>query len=179
MTRTVFSVSGMHCSAAMMMFLLFGNTNTVEAGVLFTSRRMSSVEGFIVWPPVTIRSAPSERKRSAMPSPAHTATKPTSFSAGAISGSASASGWAGRQARRRSPCRREGVLVAHVLDLHGLERAVAQRFGQRAARRVRVDVDLDDVVVLHEHERVAETLEKAAQSTPDCAFSRATMNSVQ
>ena len=95
MTRTVFSVSGMHCSAAMMMFLLFGNTNTVEAGVLFTSRRMSSVEGFIVWPPVTIRSAPSERKRSAMPSPAHTATKPTSFSAGAISGSASASGWAG------------------------------------------------------------------------------------
>ena len=55
------------------------------------------------------------------------------------------------------------MLVAHVLDLHGLERAVAQRFGQRAARRVRVDVDFDDIVVLHEHERVAETLEKAAQ----------------
>ena len=76
MTTTRFSVSGMHCSAAMMMFLLFGNTNTVSAGVRFISVRMSSVEGFIVWPPVTILSAPSSRKSSAMPTPAHTATAP-------------------------------------------------------------------------------------------------------
>ena len=48
MTMTFFSVRGMHCSAAMMMFLLFGNTNTVEAGVRLTSRRISSVEGFMV-----------------------------------------------------------------------------------------------------------------------------------
>ena len=61
------------------------------------------------------------------------------------------------------PVGERGVLVAHILDLHGLERAVAQRFGQRAARRVRVDMDLDDIVVLHEHERVAEALEEAAQ----------------
>ena len=66
----------MHCSAAMMMFLLFGNTNTVSAGVRFISLRMSSVEGFIVCPPVTMRSTPSSRKSSAMPAPAHTATAP-------------------------------------------------------------------------------------------------------
>ena len=59
MTTTFFSVSGTHCSAAMMMFLLLGNTNTVEAGVRFISLRMSFVEGFMVWPPVTIASAPS------------------------------------------------------------------------------------------------------------------------
>lgn len=115
-----------------------------------------------------------------MPSPAHTATKPTYFSAGAISrlGLGLRLGGGGRRGGGLLVSER-GVLVAHVLDLHGLERAVAQRFGQRAARRVRVDVDFDDIVVLHEHERVAETLEKAAQQLRIALFSRATMNSVQ
>ena len=90
MTMTFLSDSGMHCWAAMMMFLLFGSTNTTSAGVLLTSVRMSSVEGFMVWPPVTTRSTPSSRKRFAMPSPADTATTPNCFSGLATSGSASA-----------------------------------------------------------------------------------------
>ena len=76
MTTTFFSVRGMHCSAAIWMFLLFGNTKTVSAGVRLTSLSMSSVEGFMVWPPVTMRSTPSSRNSSAMPSPAQTATAP-------------------------------------------------------------------------------------------------------
>ena len=39
-------------------------------------RRISSVDGFMVWPPCTTWSAPSSRNRSHKPSPAATATKP-------------------------------------------------------------------------------------------------------
>ena len=87
MTMTFFSLRGMHCSAAMMMFLLLGNTNTVEAGVRLISFRISSVEGFMVWPPVTMPSAPSSRNRSSMPLPAQTVTMPYSFSGSAMAGS--------------------------------------------------------------------------------------------
>ena len=93
-TTTFFFVIGAHCSAAMIMFLLLGSTNTVSAGVRSTARRMSSVEGFMVCPPVTMLSAPSSRKSSAMPAPAQTATAPKGFSgsANSISGSFSGAG---------------------------------------------------------------------------------------
>ncbi len=41
--------------------------------------RMSAVEGFMVCPPDTMTSTPSERKISACPDPAATATKPRPF----------------------------------------------------------------------------------------------------
>ena len=90
MTTTCFSVRPWHCWAAMMMFLLLGSTNTTSLGVRFTSARMASVEGFMVWPPDTMVSTPRARKVSAMPSPAQTARKPIFFSAGAKVASASA-----------------------------------------------------------------------------------------
>ena len=73
-----------HCSAAMMMFLLLGRTKTTSAGVASISRRMSSVEGFMVWPPLMTPSAPRSRNTAARPSPAATATTPYFFSGGAI-----------------------------------------------------------------------------------------------
>ena len=102
-TMTRFSVIGTHCSAAIIMFLLFGRTKTVSAGVRFTARRMSSVDGFIVWPPVTILSAPSSRNSSAMPSPAQTATAPKGFSGSANSLSSAAGSSAGAAACAASP----------------------------------------------------------------------------
>ena len=66
------------------------------------------MEGFMVWPPVTTRSTPSSRKRSAMPSPADTATTPNCFSGAATAGSASgvgsASGAAGASLPERAVC---------------------------------------------------------------------------
>ena len=55
------------------------------------------------------------------------------------------------------------MLVAHVFDLDGLQRAVAQRLGQRPSGGVGVDVDLDDVVVLHQHQGIADAVEECAQ----------------
>ena len=75
-TMTSFSVRPTHCWAAMMMFLLLGSTNTTWLGVRFTSCKMAWVEGFMVWPPDTMRSTPRSRKVAARPSPAHTARKP-------------------------------------------------------------------------------------------------------
>ena len=89
MTTTFFSVRGFTCSAAMMMFLLLGNTKTVLAGTWFTAVRMSWVEGFMVWPPEMMPSTPRSLKTEAMPSPAHTDTTPSSFSAGATWGCSS------------------------------------------------------------------------------------------
>ena len=75
--RSCSAASGTACCAAMMMFLLFGSTKTVEAGVRAMARRMSSVEGFIVCPPVTTASQPrSLRNRDSMPAPALTVTTP-------------------------------------------------------------------------------------------------------
>lgn len=48
MTTTCLSDRGAACSAAMMMFLLLGRTNTISAGVRSMALRMSSVEGFMV-----------------------------------------------------------------------------------------------------------------------------------
>ena len=106
MTMTFFSVRGMHCSAAMVMFLLLGNTNTVEAGVLLMTLRISSVEGFMVCPPVTIPSAPSSRNRASMPAPAQTVTTPNSFSGAATALSCSSSSF--------SICSRSSVLWAFL-----------------------------------------------------------------
>ena len=75
-TITLRSASLMVCSAAMMMFLLLGSTKTVLAGVACTALRISSVEGFMVCPPLTTFSTPRSWKRALMPSPAATATKP-------------------------------------------------------------------------------------------------------
>ena len=55
------------------------------------------------------------------------------------------------------------VLVAHVFDLHGLERAVGQRLGQHLAGHVRVHVHLDDLVIIDHDDTVAEVVEERAQ----------------
>ena len=55
------------------------------------------------------------------------------------------------------------MLVAHVFDLHGLERAVGQRLGQHLAGHVRVHVHLDDLVVVDHDDTVAEILQERAQ----------------
>ena len=59
-----------------MMFLLLGSTNTVLAGTLCTALTMSSVEGFMVWPPLTTAFTPRSVNTDFRPSPAATATKP-------------------------------------------------------------------------------------------------------
>ena len=79
-TMTLRSASFCACSDAMMMFLLLGRTSTVLAGTLWMAARMSSVEGFIVWPPLTTASTPRSLKTAFRPSPAATATKPYSRS---------------------------------------------------------------------------------------------------
>ena len=75
-TTTRRSASFSACSAAMMMFLLLGRTKTVLAGTLWTAARMSSVAGFMVWPPETTASTARSVKTALRPSPAATATKP-------------------------------------------------------------------------------------------------------
>ena len=79
-TQTFLSASFTACSAAIMMFLLFGSTNTVSAGQLIIAFRMSSVEGFIVCPPRTMQSTPMSVNIASIPLPAATATKPYFFS---------------------------------------------------------------------------------------------------
>ena len=61
-TTTVRSASFWACSAAIIMFLLLGSTNTVLAGTLCTAARISAVAGFIVCPPLTTASAPKVHK---------------------------------------------------------------------------------------------------------------------
>ena len=73
-TRTVFAVSASSCSATGMMFLLPGSTTTWSAGAASTAASSSAVDGFSVWPPVTIACTPSSRKSSAIPGPLLTAT---------------------------------------------------------------------------------------------------------
>ena len=74
MTMTFLSVSPAHCWAAMTIFLLLGSTITAAPADSSTARRISSVEGFMVCPPVTTRSAPSSWNRAVRPSPAQTDT---------------------------------------------------------------------------------------------------------
>ena len=99
-TITSRSVRPTHCWAAMMIFLLLGSTITDLPPVASTARRMSSVEGFMVWPPETISSAPSSRNRLASPSPAQTETMPRGLSgaaglgAGALGAALVPEGWA-------------------------------------------------------------------------------------
>ena len=75
-TTIVRSAMPWACSAAIMMFLLLGSTNTVLAGVAIMAFKISSVDGFMVCPPLTTVSAPMSVNSSFSPSPAHTATKP-------------------------------------------------------------------------------------------------------
>ena len=82
-TQTFLSASLTACSAAIIIFLLFGRTNTISAGQALIAARMSSVEGFIVWPPLTTQSTPMSENTASRPSPAATATKPYCFSGGA------------------------------------------------------------------------------------------------
>ncbi len=82
-TTSLPSMSPTHCWAAMMMFLLLGSTNTTSAGVRAISRQISSVEGFMVWPPEITPSTPRSLNTPAMPAPALTATTPYFFSGGA------------------------------------------------------------------------------------------------
>ena len=56
-----------------------------------------------------------------------------------------------------------GVLIAHILDLHGLKRAVGDGLLQHFAGMVGMDVDLDDLVVVHQHQGVAQGIEEAPQ----------------
>ena len=79
MTITSRSVAkGTVCSAAMMIFLLLGSTNTFLAGVASTASSKSSVEGFMVCPPLTTLAQPRSRNRLFRPSPAATEIKPIS-----------------------------------------------------------------------------------------------------
>ena len=56
-----------------------------------------------------------------------------------------------------------GVLAAHVLDLHGLKGAVGQGLLQHLAGVVGVDVDLDDLVIVHQHQGVPQGAEEAPE----------------
>ena len=55
------------------------------------------------------------------------------------------------------------MLIAHILDLHGLKRAVGDGLLQHFAGVVGMDVDLDDLVVVHQHQGVAQCGEEAPQ----------------
>ena len=57
-----------------MMFLLLGRMTTWSAGAASTASSSWAVDGFIVWPPVTMPCTPSEWKMRRMPSPVATAT---------------------------------------------------------------------------------------------------------
>ena len=78
-TRKFLVVKPFACSAAKMMFLLFGNTNTFLAGILSAALAMSAALGFIVCPPSIIWSTYKSLNRSAMPFPGATATIPCSL----------------------------------------------------------------------------------------------------
>ena len=54
-------------------------------------------------------------------------------------------------------------LRAHILDLGKLERAVSLRLGERDARGVGVNVDLERLVVLADHKAVADAVQKLAE----------------
>ena len=54
-------------------------------------------------------------------------------------------------------------LRAHILDLGKLERAVSLRLGERDARGVGVNVDLERLIVLADHKAVADAVQKLAE----------------
>ena len=73
------STSSAACSAARIMFLLFGRTKTVSALMRSAAFKISSVLGFMVCPPSITSSTPSSLKISESPSPAEIVTKPKSL----------------------------------------------------------------------------------------------------
>jgi uncharacterized protein len=78
-TTFLSSVRSLACSAARIMLPLFGRIYTVSAGTFSTACRISSVLGFIVWPPSITSSAPRSLKISLRPSPAETTTNPSAL----------------------------------------------------------------------------------------------------
>ena len=86
-TSTRFSVRLFTCSATGMMFRLLGRTITSGAGAASTASRIWAVDGFIDWPPATIRWTPREVKIRPMPSPVATATTAVGTSSADGSGS--------------------------------------------------------------------------------------------
>jgi hypothetical protein len=73
-TTTVFDVRASTCSATGMMFLLLGSITTWSALTCSTTSSSSAVDGFSVWPPVTMPCTFRFENSSASPSPLHTAT---------------------------------------------------------------------------------------------------------
>ena len=70
------SLRSIVCLAAMMMFLLLGKMNISSALILSMASIKSSVDGFIVWPPVTTSSTFRSLNIFVKPSPELTAMKP-------------------------------------------------------------------------------------------------------
>ena len=73
-TRTRFLDSSATCWAVMTTFPLLGSSSTSFDGTDSTAARMSSVEGFTVWPPPTTESTPRLSRIRRKPSPLATAT---------------------------------------------------------------------------------------------------------
>ncbi|MPN37466.1 hypothetical protein SDC9_184985 [bioreactor metagenome] len=55
------------------------------------------------------------------------------------------------------------VLLAHVFDLHGEQRAVGEGLLQHLAGVVGVDMNLDDFVVIHQYQAVPQSVQEAPQ----------------
>ena len=89
-------------SAAMRMLPLSGRTMTLSALHCSMASRRSAVEGFMVWPPETTTSTPSERRMSASPEPGATATKPSGFLGSGAAASLSARTFSVRSCASRS-----------------------------------------------------------------------------
>ena len=80
----LFSTSAFACSAAKMMFLLFGNTKICSALIFCAAVAISLALGFIVCPPSIMRSTVKSRKISESPAPVQIASMPISFFSASI-----------------------------------------------------------------------------------------------
>ena len=159
---------GMHCWAAIMMFLLLGSTNTVSAGVALITWSRSSVEGFIVCPPDTIPSTPRSRNTASRPCSGANRHKAVTLLVGGhlrLSGPvltlqfrlifAQIVGALGLSVRR------QGLLLgAHILDLGQLQRAVLLGLGQGVPGNVGMDMDLEGLVVLSDDQAVPNSVQE-------------------
>ena len=153
-TTTVFDVSASTCSATGMMFLLFGRITTWSALTCSTVSSSSAVDGFSVWPPVTMPCTLRLAKSSASPSPLQTATTAV------VTGGRPAPARVGTcwPAMRRLAV---GVLLGDLLEQVGhpdLLRATVEveRDLDRRADVVRVDVAVPEAVAADDDDRVAD-----------------------
>ena len=74
------SITRLAWLAAMTILELLGSKMTCFAFTLLIAFTKSSVDGFMVWPPETISSAPSSLNISSSPGPLETAISPNTFS---------------------------------------------------------------------------------------------------